>query len=102
MQELTSKASNICSRVGKPTQAHAGIMCEQVPSSSAPKRPQLAFDPTQTCVALQQQKKKAARCKASKVTVVAVKDETKGVPKGKYGCQRCTITQRHLVYWGVH
>ena len=32
----------------------------------------------------QQKKKKAARCKASKVTVVAVKDETKGVPKGKY------------------
>ena len=29
-------------------------------------------------------KKKAARCKANKVTVVAVKDETKGVPKGKY------------------
>ena len=29
-------------------------------------------------------KKKAARCKASKVTVVAVKDETKRVPRGKY------------------
>ena len=33
---------------------------------------------------LYSKKKKAAHGKASKVTVVAVKDETKGVPKGKY------------------
>ena len=56
-------------------------------SSSLPKRPRLseAFDPTQPCIALQQKsKKKAARVKPSKVSVVVVQDVSKGVPKGKY------------------
>ena len=87
LQELSSKASTICRRIGKPSQAHAGIMRQLFPSSSSdPKRPRLssAFDPTQQCVALQQKQKKAARCKPSKVTVVVVRDATMGVPRGKY------------------
>lgn len=73
--------------MGKPSQEHASIMRDLFPSSSsAPKRPKLsAFDPSQPCVALpQKKKKKAARCKPSKVTVVLVEDYGKGVPRGKY------------------
>ena len=62
-------------------------MHDLFPSSSAPKRPRLssAFDPTQPCVALQQQqKKKAARCKPSKVTVMYLHDTQICPPKGKH------------------
>ena len=57
------------------------------PSSSAPKRPRLSssFDPMKQCVALpKQQKKKAIRCKPSKLTVIIVEDYTKDVPRGNY------------------
>ena len=85
-QKLVAKTRAICQRVGKPTQEHAGILRGLFPSSSAPKRPRLsAFDPTRPCVALpQKQKKKAARSKPSKVSVILVQDCTKGVPKGNY------------------
>ena len=56
-------------------------------SSSLPKRPRLseAFDPTHPCVALQQKnKKKAARAKPSKISVIVVQDASKGIPKGQY------------------
>lgn len=56
-------------------------------SSSLPKRPRLseAFDPTHPCIALQQKnKKKAARIKPSKISVIVVQDTSKGIPKGKY------------------
>lgn len=44
-----------------------------------------AFDPTQPCVALdQQKKKKGVRCKPSKVSVIVVEDIRRGIPKGKY------------------
>ena len=73
--------------MGKPTAEHASIMRDLFPSSSASKRPRLtsSFDPTQNCVALpQHQKKKASRCKPSKLTVIIVEDYTKGVPRASY------------------
>ena len=61
-------------------------MRELFPSSSS-KRIRLsdAFDPTQSCVALdKQKKKKGTRYKPSKVSVIVVKDLSKGVPKRNY------------------
>lgn len=62
-------------------------MLRQLFPSSSSKRPKLssAFDPTQSCVAApQQQKKKAARCKPSSITLILTEDKRRVVPKGKY------------------
>ena len=59
----------------------------QFPSSSLPKRPRLseASDPTQPCIGLQQKHKNKSTCvKPSMLSVVAVKDISKGVPRGRY------------------
>ena len=56
-------------------------------SSSTPKHPRLSnvFDPTLQCVAFhQKQKKKAARIKATKVTVMLVNSNANSVPRGKH------------------
>jgi len=60
-------------------------MHDLFPSLSAPKHPCLssAFDPTQH-VALQQQKKKAAQSKPSKVNVICLCDTQVCPPKGKH------------------
>lgn len=87
LQRLAASVSKICNHVGKPSNPHTEAWHDLFQSSLSSKRIQLsdAFDPTQTCVALEyQKKKKAVRCKPSKVTVIVVEDLRKCVPKGKY------------------
>lgn len=72
--------------ISKPVRAHAKVLQQLFPSSSA-KRPKLSgvFDPSRPCVAAEQQrKKKAARSKPSIITVVLTEDKRRVVPKGKH------------------
>ena len=97
LQKLAGSVSKICNRVGKPSNAHTEALRDLFPSSSSSKRIRLsdAFDPTQPCVALEhQKKKKAVRCRPSKVAVIVVEDLKKGLPKGKY---RKELTQSQRV-----
>ncbi len=76
----------MCSSISKPVRAHAKVLQQLFPSSSA-KRPKLSgvFNPTQPCVAAEQhRKKKASRCKPSIITIVLIEDKRRVVPKGKY------------------
>lgn len=87
-QKLISQASKLCNNMKRPPQKHTEAMAALFPSSSStPKHPRLSnvFDPTLQCVAFhQKQKKKAARIKATKVTVMLVNSNANSVPRGKH------------------
>ena len=105
LQKLAASVSKICNRVGKPSNAHTEALRDLFPSSSSSKRIQLsnAFDPTQPCVALEnQKKKKASRCKPSKVTVIVVEDLRKGLPKGKYRKELTVATSCFIGILQIH
>ena len=51
-------------------------------TATAQKRPSPAFDPTADCVFEHQKKKKGARNKTSKITLVLIHDIKAGIPRG--------------------
>lgn len=78
----------MCTRVKKLNQVDAASLRQLFPaSSSTPRKRPSTFDPTRECVALaQKKKKKAARVKPSKLTIIALREQDvkRGVPRGKY------------------
>ncbi len=85
---MTEKASTICSKVKKLSPAHASALHKMFPSSvSRPKKQSAAFDPTEDCVFLSEQKKKkksTSRNKPTLINVVVVDRHRRIVPRGLY------------------
>ena len=93
----------ICNSIGKPDEAHASALRRLFPSStSVPrKRCSTAFDPMQDCVFLsEKKKKKAARKKPTRISIIVVKDIGRGVPRGNYKQQ--LVREERVVKAEVH
>lgn len=76
----------MCTRVKKLSPADAALH-QLFAASSTPRKHLNTFDPTRECVALaQKKKKKAARVKPNKLTIIALQEQDvkRRIPRGKY------------------
>ena len=85
MKSITSKASAICAKVGKPDKCGAAALAQLFGNALGPSRKR-SFDPTAECVvAAQCAKKKATnqRMKKKTLCVVLLEEKPASVPKGR-------------------
>ena len=84
MKSITSKATAICSKVGKPSKSSAAALAKRL-GNAGPSSRKRSFDPSTACViATQLAKKKSTYQRVKKtLSVVLLKGKPAVVPKGR-------------------
>ena len=84
MTTFTKKAKEVCTKLGKPSEANAKVLSGLFPSCQSVKK--MKFDPLDQCVVAEQQRRKKSASKgkgrSKLVTVVVLNEIPSCIPKG--------------------